>query len=79
MKKKEEGKSSKEIVDDIIINLKEYNIKYIVPSDLNELGNLKKPEEVNKIKRVLNLLTFMRVIKFNEKHMVWENLYYKEE
>jgi len=72
-------RSSKDIIEDILQNIKEYNVKWITPSDINNLGNLKVPEEVSKIKRILNILVFMKVLKFNKQYLLWENLYYKED
>ena len=78
--KEVEGKSSEDIAKEVATNLKEQNtLKYITPSDINELGSVKKPEEVSKIKRVLNLLIFMKVLKFNRELMLWENCFYKKE
>jgi len=71
-------RSSKDIIEDILQNIKEYNVKWITPSDINNLGNLKVPEEVSKIKRILNILVFMKVLKFNKQYLLWENMYYKE-
>jgi len=72
-------RSSKDIIEDILQNIREYNVKWITPSDINNLGNLKVPEEVSKIKRILNILVFMKVLKFNKQYLLWENLYYKED
>jgi hypothetical protein len=73
------GISSEELMKEVIKNLKEYSdVRYLTPSDLNNLAGLNKPECIGKIKRVLDLLIFNKALKFNQEYMLWENCFYEE-
>lgn len=72
-------RESNEIADKIKDYLKEKNyIKYISFFDLHFIGDYSKKESY-KEGRVIELLVFQRVIKFDNQKIMWRNNYYKEQ
>ena len=71
-------RSSKDVVHDLEELLKiEYNdVRWLTPQELSDIVDLSDVETI-KLKRVIDLLVFKKVLKFNTDFLLWENQYWR--